>query len=90
MYLFLMPLQQPAAASATPTTPGVDLYEQMKEIYDSIIAETDDDGRVIAEMFLSLPDEEDVCLHYITLCVSLRLYLDVFLTKLEEFLIIKA
>ena len=32
----------------------------MREIYETIITETDDEGRVIAELFMKLPDPASV------------------------------
>jgi len=31
--------------------------EDMKEIYEHLVTETDEKGRVIADMFLQLPDQ---------------------------------
>lgn len=51
------PPSTPAAAASSSL--NADIYEVMKDVYENVVTETDDEGRVIAELFMKLPDRED-------------------------------
>jgi len=41
--------------------------DDLKDLYENLITETDDDGRVIADMFMQLPDKKVRFIWYIVL-----------------------